>query len=63
MMNNPKAHHRLTRVPADNSRGCSGLRRIESSSCSTFIAAIHLRAYERGHVIVGNERHATFLAL
>ena len=29
MMNNPKAHHRLTRVPTDNSRGCSGLRRIE----------------------------------
>ena len=26
MMNKPMAHHRLTRVPTDNSRGCSGLR-------------------------------------
>jgi hypothetical protein len=24
MMNNPKAHHRLTRGPTDNSRGCFG---------------------------------------
>ena len=23
MLNNPKAHHKLTRVPTDNYRGCS----------------------------------------